>query len=128
MYHLRVIYSVSFVVSALVHFSTVFTILRSTDLVLLFTRTFVSNTDNTRMSLVGGLHNRFVADFWLFFAATFVWCCLAAWNLKRMGRTDVAVGRAAAVLLLATIFFGPGAPLAGFWHWREIQMARVIFT
>ncbi|KAH7142131.1 FAD-binding domain-containing protein [Dactylonectria macrodidyma] len=75
-----------------------------------------------------GLRSLFMADFWGFYAATYVWLCMAVWDLKRMGRTSADIGKSSALIFLGCFFIGPGATMSAVWHWREGVLAKTCFT
>lgn len=111
-YHIRIINLVLFAVFALVHFSAVFIILR---LMHQYSRSHAFSY----LTLI-----IFAYPWWIVFAISFSTisgsssrkplCGAPSCEILSGWRADVAVGRAAAMLLLANICFGPGESLAGF--------------
>lgn len=75
-----------------------------------------------------GLRALFLVDFWGFEIATYVWLCMAVWDLKRVGRTRIEAGKASALIALSCFIVGPGATMSAVWYWREDAMARTCFT
>ncbi|KAF4468206.1 FAD-binding domain containing [Fusarium albosuccineum] len=69
-----------------------------------------------------GLAGFFCADLWGYCLTSYVWCVSAIWDLKRVGRTRVGILRAAITIMIAYIFLGPGAAIAGVWSFREDAM------
>jgi hypothetical protein len=75
-----------------------------------------------------GLRTIFLSDFWGFEIATYGWLCMAVWDLKRVGRTSVDVGKVAALIALGCFIIGPGATLSAVWYWREGLLAQTCFV
>ncbi|EXJ66717.1 uncharacterized protein A1O5_09912 [Cladophialophora psammophila CBS 110553] len=75
-----------------------------------------------------GLRTIFLADFWGFHVATYAWLCMAAWDLKRMGRATVDPRKAAALIALGSLVIGPGATMTAVWYWRENALAKTSFA
>lgn len=75
-----------------------------------------------------GLKQLFLVDFWGFEFATYGWLCMAVWDVKRMGRTTLDIGKSSALLALSSFILGPGATMSAVWYWRENALARTIFT
>ncbi|KAJ4244000.1 hypothetical protein NW762_014613 [Fusarium torreyae] len=74
-----------------------------------------------------GLRAIFLADFWGFEIASYVWLCMAVWDLRRVGRTNADTGKSAALIALGYILAGPGATMSAVWYWREDCMAKTTF-
>ncbi|ATZ46386.1 hypothetical protein BCIN_01g09920 [Botrytis cinerea B05.10] len=121
--HLRTLYLTTFILGLLLHITILAQILFSNNPILSLPSIFLPNTPITNTS-TPNLHSYFLVEFWSFYLATYIWCCNAVWDIKRVGRTTVDVGKAAVLLLLANVAVGPGAALVGCWYWREAQMAR----
>ncbi|PQE09701.1 FAD binding domain-containing protein [Rutstroemia sp. NJR-2017a BBW] len=119
--YLKSIYLFAFLSGVALHFSVMSNILFSGNPELTLRSVFLFSESE---SLGDGLRNQFAADFWALNIATYGWCVNAVWDIKRVGRTTVDVGKAAIVLLLANVMVGPGAALVGCWYWREMAMAR----
>ncbi|PGH10929.1 hypothetical protein AJ79_05175 [Helicocarpus griseus UAMH5409] len=128
MQDLRALYLVSFAISACSHFSTAFTIFRSTNPELSLTRVFVPTWAVPNAPFLDSLRNLWLADFWICFLAAGVWCWMAVWDMNRVGHTKTDMLIAAAMLVGTSVCFGPGAMTAGCWYWREAKMARVSFS
>jgi hypothetical protein len=122
--YLTRIYVVTGMMGAILHFGVMFQLLTSTDRNHKLTTVFYPDFGAEKKSLSEGLRSVFMADFWGFYVASYIWCCSAVWDLKRVGRTTVDVGKASALIFLANIVVGPGAALSGVWYWREVAMAR----
>jgi hypothetical protein len=125
MHDLKLIYLSTFALLTMLHFGTVLTIHRSPQ--LLFIEVFIPSSRTREPSTVQGLRSLWQVDFWTCWMTSLLWCCVGVWDLKRVGRTNVELGKAVVGIILATIFFGPGASLVGFWYWRELKMARTSF-
>jgi len=121
---LKLIYIVTFLIGVFLHFGVVYTLLTSTDPQLSFRTTFVPDIEIRQKSLGEGLRNLWLSDFYGFFLASFLWCSYAVWDLKRVGRANVDVWKASALIALANILFGPGSAMSAVWYWRESAMAR----
>ncbi|CZR61768.1 related to hydroxylase [Phialocephala subalpina] len=121
---LKVIYLVTFILGVVLHATVVFRLLTSSNAELSLRSVFVSDFSSQQKMLREGLRNLFLADFWAFNVASHGFCRQAVWDIKRVGRTTVDVGRASAVILLANFVVGPGAAMVGCWYWRELAMAR----
>jgi hypothetical protein len=74
-----------------------------------------------------GLRALFLADFWGFYVASYIWLCMAAWDLKRVGRITVNVSKVSALIALGYFVIGPGATMSAVWYWRECALAMTIF-
>lgn len=72
-----------------------------------------------RLTLTGGLHTIFQADFLIIFAAALAGAFLAMSDLKRISRTDLSLWEVAGGMLLGTVVVGPGATLVEVWWVRE---------
>lgn len=118
---LKAIYGLSFFLASLLHFFVISRIISSP--ALSFSSVF-GFSDLQDQPLGELLRNSFAADFWAFTTASYAWCVNAVWDIKRMGRTTVDVGKAAVVVAIANVLVGPGAAMAGVWYWREMQMAK----
>ncbi|KAF7906736.1 hypothetical protein EAF00_001015 [Botryotinia globosa] len=119
---LRTLYLSTFILGLLLHISSLIYILCSPNPLFSLPSIFLPTFSNASPS--PSLHTFFLINFWSFHLATYIWSCNAVWDIKRVGRTTIDVGKAAALLLLANVVVGPGAALVGCWYWREAQMAR----
>ncbi|KAA8577333.1 hypothetical protein EYC84_007296 [Monilinia fructicola] len=115
--YLKGIYLTTFALGVALHTTVLSNILFSSNPSISLTLVFIPNA-------TAELRNYFLVEFWSLYIASYAWCCNAVWDIKRVGRTNVDVGRAAALLLLANLAVGPGPALVGCWYWREMQMAR----
>ncbi|OAL56022.1 FAD-binding domain-containing protein [Pyrenochaeta sp. DS3sAY3a] len=123
---LKLVYKVAFIVSVVLHVGTALVLLSKPTGGITFEGAF--NFSNPKdWTLVEGLRNLWVADFWVFLFATWCFCVFSIWDLRRVGRATVPMGKAIAALTIATIFLGPGATVAAFWYWRELCMAKTSF-
>lgn len=75
-----------------------------------------------------GLRSLFLTDFWGFYIASYVWLCMAVWDLNRMGRAAVDIGKASALIALGSFTIGPGATMSAVWYWREGVLAKTLFA
>ncbi|KAJ3530542.1 hypothetical protein NM208_g9280 [Fusarium decemcellulare] len=107
--YLKQVYSVMGILGVLVHWYVVLGIF--SDDQLSFAKVFIPNLSANPMPLYQGFQNIFLIDFWGFFAASYVWCVSAVWDLKRVGRTTVSTGNSALVIAAANLAFGPGAAM-----------------
>ncbi|KAJ9144948.1 FAD/NAD(P)-binding domain-containing protein [Pleurostoma richardsiae] len=125
---LRLIYVITGAMGVLLHWGVMFKLLSSTDPNLTLSSVFIPDFSATPKVLGEGIRNLFMADFWGYYVASYVWCASAVWDLKRVGRTDADVGKAAVAILAAHFVLGPGAVMSAVWYWREGALARTIFT
>ncbi|KAF7929356.1 uncharacterized protein EAE98_005274 [Botrytis deweyae] len=123
---LRTLYLSTFILGLLLHLTSLIYIFLVPNPLLSLSSIFLPTLSNTTLSNIppSPLHTYFLINFWSFHLATYIMCCNAVWDIKRVGRTTIDVGKAAALLLLANVLVGPGAALVGCWYWREVQMAR----
>jgi hypothetical protein len=75
-----------------------------------------------------GVKFMLLIDVWTFEVATYIWSCQAVWDLERLGRSNIDVTTAAALIALATVVVGPGATLCVVWSWREDKLATTATT
>jgi hypothetical protein len=121
--YLNRLYITCFTVSAAAHIATIATCLFSAPRLSL-TDALVRVPLPDRLSLVGGLHYIFQADFWIIFAVALGGSFLTLWDLKRTGRSDLSLWKAAFVMVGGVFCVGPAAVVAGVWFVREGIMAR----
>lgn len=122
--NLKAIYLVTFILGVVLHATIMFSLLTSSNPELSLCSVFIPDFTAQTKALGEGLRDLFLADFWAFFFASYVFCCQAVWDIKRVGRTTVDIGKASALILLANFVVGPGAAMVGCWYWRELAMAR----
>ncbi|ESZ95337.1 hypothetical protein SBOR_4271 [Sclerotinia borealis F-4128] len=115
--YLKSIYLTTFALGVALHITVLSCILFSSNPDVSLSSVFIPNA-------TAGLRNYFLVEFWSLYIASFAWSCNAVWDIKRVGRTTIDVGKAAVLLLFANLVVGPGAALVGCWYWREMQMAR----
>lgn len=113
--------------SALLHLGTVLTLLSSNDPALSFSAVFLPNAGLTVDPVFAGFQNVWLPDFWIFVTASVLWCCFAVYDLKRVGRAVVDVGKASALLILGSVVLGPSTVMAATWYYREDAIARTVF-
>ncbi|KAJ0415944.1 hypothetical protein BJY00DRAFT_317406 [Aspergillus carlsbadensis] len=123
---LKALYGLSGSLGVLLHVYCIWCILSSSEMTL--SSIFWPDFSAQPKSLGEGLRAIFLADFWGIVLATYGWLCMAVWDLKRVGRTGVDVGRAAVLIALAGVVVGPGATMAAVWYWRETRMAITGFA
>jgi hypothetical protein len=87
--HLKRVYVVTGALGVLLHVYCLAKILSSADLSL--TSVFWPDFTAQPKAIGEALRSIFLADFWGFHIATYAWLCMAAWDLKRMGRANVWV-------------------------------------
>lgn len=88
---------------------------------------FIPDITSSPMPLYQAFHNIFLFDYWGFFAASYVWCVGAVWDLNRVGRTSVNTVNSALIIAAANLVLGPGAAVCAVWYWREERMAIRLF-
>ncbi|KAF5005580.1 hypothetical protein FDECE_7987 [Fusarium decemcellulare] len=81
------------------------------------------NFSTVHIKFEASLAGFFCADLWGYCLTSYIWCVSTIWDLKRVGRTQVGALRAAVAIMIAYIFLGPGAAVAGVWSFREDAMA-----
>ncbi|KAF7541677.1 hypothetical protein G7054_g424 [Neopestalotiopsis clavispora] len=123
--HLKRLYLFTAALGLVFHFYALGSILISNELSL--KSVFWPNFSRSSKTFGEGLRSLFMADFWGFYVATYGWLCMAVWDLKRMGRVQVNVRKASAIIALGHIIIGPGATISLVWYWREIILAKTIF-
>ncbi|KFY43105.1 hypothetical protein V494_02099 [Pseudogymnoascus sp. VKM F-4513 (FW-928)] len=75
-----------------------------------------------------GVKFMFLIDVWALEIATYVWSCQAVWDLKRVGRSNADIPKAATLIAVSTVILGPGATLCAVWYWRETRLAKASFA
>lgn len=123
--HLEKLYIFTGVLGLLLHVYCIGKIVASPGMSL--TSVFWPDFTAEPKSLGEGLRNIFLSDFWGFEIATFGWQCMAVWDLIRVGRTAVDMGKATAIIALSNVVMGPGATLSAVWYWREQIMAKTAY-
>jgi hypothetical protein len=123
--YLKQVYLVTGILGCALHWAVLLDIVSRPGVSL--TSVFVPDFSPHPKPLGDGLQNIFLADFWGFFVASYVWCVSAVWDLKRVGRTTTNVAWAASVTLLAQFLVGPGTTVSAIWYWREEVMAIRLF-
>jgi hypothetical protein len=78
--------------------------------------------------LADGVFIFFQNDFLLAAVATMLWCLTSAWDLYRVGISDVSWPVAVISIALGCIMVGPGATAAAVWYWREEVLSRTSFN
>lgn len=124
---LKRIYLITGAMGFVLHLYVVCKLLASSDPTFNLRTVFIPDFTPQPKALGEGLRALFMADFWGFYIASYVWCCAAVWDLKRVGRTTVNVGKSSAAVLLANIVLGPGCAMSAVWYWREDAMAKTTF-
>ncbi|OBT85989.1 hypothetical protein VE02_06384 [Pseudogymnoascus sp. 03VT05] len=81
-----------------------------------------------KKTLGEGVKFMFLIDVWALEVATYVWSCQEVWDLKRVGRSNAHIPKAAALIAMSTVVLGPGATLCAVWHWRETRLAQTSFV
>lgn len=124
---LRTIYVVTGLSGVALHWYVITKIVTSPDPTLTLSSVFWPDWSATPKELGEGIRALFMADFWGFYIASYVWCVAAVWDLKRMGRASLDVGKASVAILLANFAIGPGAAMSAVWYLRENAMAKTSF-
>lgn len=124
--HLDTLYLGSAVLGFLLHIWMLVRISRASDMT--FSSVFWPDFSPQPKELGEGLRALFMADFWGFHVATFGWLCMAVWDLKRVGRSNVSLANAVALILAGNFVIGPGTTMSLVWYWREKAMARTQFA
>ncbi|TVY17126.1 FAD-dependent monooxygenase andE [Lachnellula arida] len=124
--HLKRLYVVTGALGFLLHVYSFAKIASSPQLSL--TSVFWPDFTAQSKELGEGLRSLFLADFWGFEAATYGWLCMAVWDVKRVGRTTVDIGKAMVLIALGTLIVGPGATMSAVWYWREGALAKTSFA
>jgi len=122
--YLNTTYITTFIVTAAAHIATFYVVLTSTDPHHSFTHVFVNPHDWGQSGVTRGIHGVFQVDYWIIFLASLVWACLAVWDMRRVGKTNVSLVTSGALIVIGTILVGPAAVLAGVWYWRENLMVK----
>ncbi|KAI0136167.1 FAD-binding domain-containing protein [Xylariales sp. AK1849] len=125
--YIRRLYIIIFAMGAILHWYVLSKLMSSTDPDLTVASVFIPDFSATPKTLGQGMRNVFMADLIGFYAASYVWCCSAIWDLRRVGRTQADVGKASIVILGLNLIVGPGAAMSATWYWREKAMARTLF-
>lgn len=120
--YLRRTYITCFIISAVAHIATVATCLSSAPQLSL-TEVLIRVPIPHRLSLAGGLHYIFQVDFLIIFATALGASFLTLWDLKRTGRSDLSLWKAALAMAVGVFLVGPAAVVAGVWFIREGIMA-----
>ena len=124
--YLKALYIITGTMGFLLHVYCMSKILFSSNLT--FSSVFWPDLIASAKPLDEGIKTIFLTDFWGFYIASHVWLCMAAWDLKRMGRTDIDPQNASIFITLASFILGPGATMSAVWYWREDALARTNFV
>ena len=124
--YLKALYTVSGLLGVMLHVYCIVRILGSPDISL--ASVFWPDFSAQAKTFGEGLHALFMADFWGFYLASYGWLCMAVWDLRRMGRTDVDVTKASCLIALSSFAIGPGATMSLVWYWREDALAKTDFA
>jgi hypothetical protein len=129
--HLKLLYTVLFVVSLLSHWITIFKVVSSDNPGVTLTRVFLPNPAHWLTSADMGLMWMFQWD-WIICAILHVIPAIVAiCDVRRFSpgsETDPTGDRlfkAFCITAALTVLGGPGAALAGVWRWREEQLAII---
>lgn len=124
--HLKRLYIVTGVLGLVLHAYCITRITSSSDMSL--KSVFWPDFSVQRRPFGQGLQVLFLTDFWGFYIASHAWLCMAVYDVKRMGRTTVALGKACALITLSAFIIGPGATMSAVWYWREKALAKTSFA
>ncbi|RYP72906.1 hypothetical protein DL771_003944 [Monosporascus sp. 5C6A] len=128
--HLKRLYLVAGLVSAAVHFGTLYACLSSSDPQLSLRHVLVPRRATWRDGATPGLHWIFQWDWWGIVASSLLWCWVVVADALRLlhGRENVAasrlVGVAVGIAALALVA-GPGTVIAAVWSWREGKLVMI---
>ncbi|KAH6977419.1 hypothetical protein BKA56DRAFT_674234 [Ilyonectria sp. MPI-CAGE-AT-0026] len=120
---LKLIYVVTGACGVFLHWGIMIKLLTSIDPGLTFGSVFLPDWSATAKPLGEGIKNLFLADFWGYYLASYVWCASAVWDLNRVGQTDVDITTASVAILAGHFIIGPGAAMSAVWYYREDAMA-----
>lgn len=123
---LKQLYIITGTLGLLFHVYCVLKVIRDTGMTIssVFWPDFVTQ----KKTLAEGVKFMFLIDLWALEVATYIWLCQAVWDLKRVGRTNANVAKAAGLIAVGTVFLGSGATICGVWYWREIKLAQRSFA
>ncbi|RYP47019.1 hypothetical protein DL768_006879 [Monosporascus sp. mg162] len=128
--HLKRLYLVAGLVSAVVHVGTLYACLSSSDPQLSLRHVFVPSRATWRDGPTPGLHWIFQWDWWGIVASSLLWSWVVVADALRLlhGRKNVAasrlVGVAVGIVALALVA-GPGTAIAAVWSWREDKLVMI---
>ncbi|KAJ0416307.1 hypothetical protein BJY00DRAFT_304207 [Aspergillus carlsbadensis] len=122
---LKKLYVVTGILGFMLHVYCLVKIISSPELT--FAGVFWSDFSSQPKPFGEGLRCIFLADFLGFELASFGWLCMAVWDLKRVGRTNAGFPTAVGLIVLGTVFAGPGAAMSAVWYWRETRLAKTTF-
>ncbi|KAB8254160.1 hypothetical protein BDV32DRAFT_19925 [Aspergillus pseudonomiae] len=88
---------------------------------------FPVNSSAPVATLAEGASTFLQNDFLLVTTPTFLWCWVSAWDLYRVGISNVSPLPAFAGLLAGLAGIGPGATAAAICFWREQKMSQKKF-
>ena len=125
--YMRIVYAAVGGISACFHLALILCWISSgTEFI---TRAFIPFDSLAQASnLADGVFIFFQNDFLLVAAATMLWCLASAWDLYRVGISDVSWQFALVGLVFGCLMVGPGATAAAVWYWREEVLSRTSFN
>jgi hypothetical protein len=125
--HLRVVYATVGSISACFHLALILCWVSSgTEFIA---RAFLPFDSLAQVSnLADGVFVFFQNDFLLVAVATMLWCLTNAWDLYRVGISNVSWRIVSLAIILGCIVVGPGATVAAVWYWREEVLSRTSFN
>ncbi|KAI1806106.1 hypothetical protein F4811DRAFT_190249 [Daldinia bambusicola] len=125
--HLKRVYLVVGLVTAIAHVGMLYTSLTSDDPRLSLSYVFLPNRATWKDSMGLGLHYIFQVDFFGAFGSTLFWSWLVTYDVLRILGKPTAVDLIKAVLgiALATIVAGPGTATILVWNWMEDRLIMI---
>jgi hypothetical protein len=127
--YLRQIYIASFLISLLVHWTTlaVSFLNSSTSPSLTLRHIFWPNQSRAHQGrITEQLMFIFQIDWWIIFAATLIWCVQSMGKLRGLGgKSDSGIVMTCIFVCLGSVVLGPGAVLSVVWLIREERWAKL---
>lgn len=124
--HLQTLYLYTAAIGLVTHVWIIMDIMASDKLT--FASVFWPNLAATQREIGDGLTQLFLVDFWGLQIGSYGWLCMAVWDLKRVGRTNVDVKKAAALIAVSCVIIGPGTTMSLVWYWRESALTKTTFA
>ncbi|KAI0143860.1 hypothetical protein F4776DRAFT_675466 [Hypoxylon sp. NC0597] len=125
--HLKRVYLVLGLVSAVSHISTLYFCLTSGNPQLSLSYVFLPNRASWKDSMALGLHYIFQIDFFGAFGATLFWCWLVVYDVLRiLGKPGVGdLVKTVLGLTFSALVTGPGTTIAMVCSWREDRLVMI---
>ncbi|KAI0833112.1 hypothetical protein F5Y06DRAFT_182414 [Hypoxylon sp. FL0890] len=125
--HLKRVYLIAGLVSAVAHVSTLYSCLTSDNPQLSLSYVFLPNRALWKDSMTLGLHYIFQIDFWCAFGAALFWCWIVVYDILRiLGKPGVGdLVKTVLGIGFVTILAGPGTTIAMVCDWREDRLVMI---